>query len=88
MNTFQEKCWQNLDKLILCFLFLVTLGTAVFMSMRMLTDEGVLDWARHNTDLVLAGLLGLMGGRAWSNYTNTTVDNTKVDATVKPPPAE
>lgn len=85
MANFQERCWQNLDKLILCFLFIFTMGSAIWISFKGGMDEGSLDWARHNTDLVLAGLLGLMGGRAWSNYTSTTVDKTNASVEITPP---
>lgn len=72
MSPFQEKVWQNLDKLMLFTLFLVCMGSAIWIHRNGGMDEGSLDWARHNTDLVLAGLLGLMGGRAWQHITQTS----------------
>ena len=64
-----ERFWQNLDKFMLFGLFLICIGVSVSMHYKSTMDEGSLDWARHNTDLVLAGLLGLMGGRAMANRT-------------------
>lgn len=76
--TFQDRIWQNLDKLILTFLFLICLGVAVWLHLTKNMDEGSLDWVRHNTDLVLAGLLGLMGGRALGAL-QAHLDNSKKD---------
>lgn len=74
----QEKVWQNLDKLLLALLFLCCMGVGAWMNVHGATmDEGSLDWARHNTDLLLAALFGLMGGRQWQRFTDKSDEGEK-----------
>lgn len=80
-DSFMEKCWQNLDKMMLFWLFLISLCAAIWLQLHG-SPEGAVDWARHNTDLVLAGLLGIMGGRAWASQTTKAIaDGIQIEKT-------
>jgi hypothetical protein len=54
---------QQFDKLLLAFLFLTTLGIATWLQIRPGMDEGAIDWARHNGDLAMGALLGIITGK-------------------------
>lgn len=73
-----EKFWQNIDKLILILLFLVTLFCAIWLTVWMMSnnhmDEGTLDWCRIIVSDLLSGLLGLMGGRAIEKAMNQKIE--------------
>ena len=59
MKDFFQK---QFDKLLLAFLFLLILGVAIWLQVRPGMDEGAMDWARHNGDLIVGALLGLITG--------------------------
>lgn len=71
-----ERFWQNIDKLILTLLFIVTLLFAIWLTVWMMSnghmDEGTLDWCRIIVSDLLSGLLGLMGGRAMAEHAMST----------------
>lgn len=73
-DTFLEHCWKNIDKLMLFAMFVIAISAALWMQSHAGMDESAFDWARHNTDLILAGLLGLMTGRAIEKATNPPSD--------------
>ena len=60
-ETFMEHMWANLAPLMLFALFIVCMGSAMWIALHGGMDEGTLDWARGNTGNVLSGLLGALG---------------------------
>ncbi len=65
--------WKSqIDKIILVSLFLILVGVAVWLQLRPGMDEGALDWARHNGDLAIGALLGLITGKVLTPKPETT----------------
>ncbi len=59
-----DQCWKNLDKLMMMWLFVMAMGSALFISTHSNMDEGTLDWARTVTVSIFSVLAGLVGGVA------------------------
>lgn len=94
-----DQCWKNLDKLLMTWLFVMAMGSALYISTHAGMDEGTLDWARTVTVSIFSVLAGLVGGvaigksqaGATSSTTITHTEPTILSAPKAPesdPPAE
>ena len=84
-----DQCWKNLDKLMVCFLFIIAMGAALMVSFRGGMDEGTLDWARTVTVSIFSVLAGLVGGVAIGKSqagatSSTTITHTEPTILAKP----
>jgi len=84
-----DQCWKNLDKLMVCWLFVLAMISALFISTRNGMDEGTLDWARTVTVSIFSVLAGLVGGVAIGKSqagatSSTTITHTEPTILAKP----
>jgi len=79
VNT-KDHFWQNLDKFILIFLFLVTLGVAVFMYRRG-ADTSAIQWIQGVVSQFLAALTAVLGSKQLSRAIDSLRGDDKHDVT-------
>lgn len=72
-----DHFWQNLDKLILLFLFLVTILVVLHILHHGTVDNSMISWMENTSGQILSALLAVLGARALTRKTDGSASGTE-----------